>query len=109
MVRIYKISLAAVAATIGMLSASGIAHAGFSNVVFAYTSGPYDYFPVYERGLQQLSLNGGATVIDATVTGWYDQTGFHDSTNPNYIAGTCGSSDACNGYDTNYRDFLLSI
>ena len=29
----------------------------------------------------------GSTVLNFTDTGWYDQTGFHDSTNENYLTG----------------------
>ncbi len=53
----------------------------------------------------QLILDG--TPVDASFTGWYDQTGSHDSTNPNYIAGVCGSSDSCLGDDLNRRDFFV--
>ena len=40
-------------------------------------------------GTQQLLLNGGAVTLNASATGWWSQTGFHDSANPNYVAGNC--------------------
>jgi hypothetical protein len=54
------------------------------NYMFGFT--PY--------GTQTLSLNGGAIVLQAVGTGWYDKTGFHDSGNPNYIVGNCASRAA---------------
>jgi len=52
-----------------------------------------------------LVLDG--TSITANSSGWYDQNGNHESENPNYIAGICGSSDSCYGYDVDYRDFFI--
>jgi hypothetical protein len=61
------------------------------------------------EGNVQLSLNGGATVVQAIQTGWYDQFG---NPNPNgvglhnYIAGICGSSDGC-GNNSNFHDYFV--
>ena len=41
-------------------------------------------------GTQDLILNG-TTTLQATSTGFYNNDGFHDATNPNYIAGALGS------------------
>lgn len=84
----------------GTLGVAGAANAGLSNVVFEYTYDPY------LTGPQQLILNG-STVIDASYMGWYDQNGAHSANNPDYLAGTCGSSDACFGNDINYNDFFV--
>jgi hypothetical protein len=45
-------------------------------------------------GSQELILNG-STVIDtscAACTGWYNNSGVHDDTNPNYIVGTISTT-----------------
>ncbi len=52
-------------------------------------------------GTQTLILNGGAFTLNATDSGWYFQTGYHDNTNNNYIVGdctTCGRSGSYNDY-----------
>jgi hypothetical protein len=41
--------------------------------------------------------------LDATDHGWYDDTGFHDTIEPNYFTGYCPAS-AC-GTDREYRSF----
>src|ERR1051325_2495748 len=33
------------------------------------------------------NLFSGTVTLNAVATGWYDQTGFHDATNPNYFSG----------------------
>jgi hypothetical protein len=67
--------------------AATAANATPDSVIFGFTnsSGP----------TQQLILNGSTTLLtgypnDAS-TGWYDQTGYHDSANPNYAVGNCYS------------------
>jgi hypothetical protein len=78
---------------------ASLSFAGFSDAIFAYT--PF--------GNQELILNG-TTILRATTTGWYDQTGTNDTNGPgisNYIAGVCGSSDACSGNNFNYNDFFV--
>jgi hypothetical protein len=82
------------------LVASSIGLAGTSQAIFAFSP----------SGTQQLILNGGAIVLNATNTGWYDQTGAGNSAESalnNYIAGICGSSDGCSGDDLNYHDFFV--
>jgi len=96
-----KIKLAGVILALGGVLVSSQASAGLSNIVFEYTYSPY------QTGTQQLILNGGAITLNATSTGWYDQTGSHGSTNPDYVAGTCGSSDACFGTDLEYNDYFV--
>ena len=95
------ISKSMTGALLGVCLAGAIAtpsaHAENSQATFAYSP----------AGEQELVLNGGATVLNAISTGWYDQTGYHDSANPNYIAGLCGSSDACDGGDLIYNDFFV--
>lgn len=49
----------------------------------------------------QLILNG-VTVLNALDRGWYNDTGFHDPANPNYIAGLCSN---CGG--PIFRNFFV--
>lgn len=78
---------------------SGSAMAGLSNAIFAYSP----------DGVQELHLTttDGNAVLGATFTGWWDETGFHDAGNTNYIAGVCGSSDNCFGNDLEVRNFFV--
>ncbi len=78
-----------------MLSAS--AFAGASSAIFAFTPG------LGTPGTLMLD----STSVTANFTGWYDDTGSHGAGNPNYIAGVCGSSDACNGGDENQHNFFV--
>jgi len=55
-----------------------------------------------EYGNQQLILNGGATTLNATDTGWWSSTGVHYSGNPDYIVGYCPSCS----YDY-FNDFFV--
>ena len=75
-----------------------VALASNSSAIFAFTPG---------LGTPATLVLNGVAFPPANFTGWYDDTGFHDPTNPNYIAGVCGSSDACNGNDLNYHDFFV--
>lgn len=70
--------------------------AGTSAAVFAFSPG---------IGWTYLLLDNQAPI--GGWNGWYDQTGFHDWANPNYLAGVCGSSDACLGDDLDAHDFLV--
>lgn len=79
-----------------VLALSMNAFAGTSSAIFAYSQ---------LNGHAQLVLDG--STVNASYTGWYDQTGSHFATNPNYIAGVCGSSDSCNGDDVNQNDFFV--
>lgn len=79
------------------LFAVSVANAGTSSAIFAYTPG------LGTPGT--LVLNGSS--VTASFTGWYDQNGNHLASNPNYIAGICGSSDVCAGLDTNHHDFFV--
>jgi PEP-CTERM motif len=58
-------------------------------------------------GAQTLVLNGGAFTLQATDTGWYFQTGFHNPGNNNYIVGDCTSCGRSGSYN-NYFVFDLS-
>jgi len=80
----------------GALGAASFCFAGTSQAIFAFSP----------SGSQQLILNGGDTVLDATNTGWYDQTGFSENAG-NYIAGVCGSSDACVGDNLDANDYFV--
>ncbi len=86
-------------AAAGAALVSGSAMAGLSNAIFAYSP----------DGVQELHLTttDGNAVLGATFTGWWDETGFHDASNNNYIAGVCGSSDSCNGSDLELRNFFV--
>jgi hypothetical protein len=57
-------------------------------------------------GVQDLILNGGATVIQSSVGGWIDDTGLGNGGTGNYIVGNCAVS-GCNGTDGEYRDYLV--
>jgi hypothetical protein len=94
LVRILGFLVAAGAALI-----SGSAMAGLSNAIFAYSP----------DGVQELHLTttDGNTVLGATFTGWWDETGSHNGGNSNYIAGICGSSDSCFGNDMELRNFFV--
>jgi hypothetical protein len=83
--------------TLAALALSGNALANTSSAIFAYTPG------IGTPGT--LVLDGNA--VTANFTGWYDETGSHSAFNPNYIAGVCGSSDACNGNDLDQHDFFV--
>jgi hypothetical protein len=77
------------------LSASS-AHATLRSV-FLYTS--FGHFALLE-------LNGGAQ-IRAAAEGWFDDTGYHDNVERNYVAGVCGDWQVCNAtHDVYYRDFF---
>jgi len=69
-----------------------------SHAVFAYTGDPTPL----------LSLNDGTVVLTATGLGWYEGDGVPNgsSLGNNYIAGICGSSDACYGDNGNYHDWF---
>jgi large repetitive protein len=74
-----------------------------SSNAYAVNSYMFGFTPF---GSQTLSLNGGAIVLQAINTGWYDNTGFHGSSNPNYIVGNCAVS-GCNGTDGEFNDYFV--
>jgi PEP-CTERM motif len=85
-----------VAVGVSILSASAL----------ATTVSGYDFgFSGSGVGLQQLILNGGTITLNATDSGWWDNTGFNDNTNTNYIAGFCGV--CTNPYFNNFFVFSL--
>jgi hypothetical protein len=53
-----------------------------------------------------LVLNG-TTAITASSQGWYDQTGFHQASNPDYIVGVCGSGPPCYGNNLSSNNFFV--
>jgi hypothetical protein len=76
-----------------------ISFADLSNAIFAYSP----------SGSQELILNG-TTILSATSSDSYDQTGnnLHSGGGVgNYIAGVCGSNDSCFGFNFNYHDFFV--
>src|SRR5207253_1940031 len=85
-------SAAVLAAMIGIGFANS---ASADTYVFGFSSG--------DIGTQQLILNGGAFVLGATSTGWYDSTGSHSSGNTNYIA----AAPCCDGLNRNFNDFFV--
>lgn len=93
MKRVFAV-LSVLAAAIAL---SAFAAADTSTAIFAYTPG------VGIPG--QLILDGNS--VEASFTGWWDQTGSHSASNPNYIAGICGSSDGCFGNDTDHHNFFV--
>jgi hypothetical protein len=82
----------------GVFVATSVSFAGPSNAIFAFTSTPF--------GSQQLILNSGGVTLNATSTGWYDNTGFREAGNPNYLAGVCGT-DSCLSNDRDFHDFFV--
>lgn len=81
--------------------AGGPAFAGPSSAVFANADGSLPGNVVLN-----LTTAGGATSIGNRDSGNYDETGAHDPVNAFYLAGVCGSSDACLGDDLARRDFF---
>jgi hypothetical protein len=75
--------------------------AGPSSAVFANADGSLPGNVVLN-----LTTAGGATSIGNRGSGNYDETGAHDPANAFYLAGVCGSSDACLGDDLARRDFF---
>jgi hypothetical protein len=49
-------------------------------------------------GNTQLSLNGGAFVLNSTNRGWYNNSGSNTTTNKNYIAGTVAPGVTANNF-----------
>lgn len=74
------------------------AMAGPSDHTFAWTN---------VKGSAELLINGTITRTAAN-RGWVDETGTNNfgGSGGNYIAGVCGSSDACVGNDRNYRNYF---
>ena len=87
---------------VGLLATGGATAtlAATSNVTFEYTGGNPDAFATL--------LIDGNTLLTATNRGWIDQTGLNNAGGPdgNYIAGFCGSSDACKGADLEYHNYF---
>lgn len=82
---------------LSLVVANECVRAGASRAVFAFSGGE----------VARLELNG-TTTLEASNQGWWDQFGSHASDNPSYVAGLCGTSDACmNLQDTVYRDFFV--
>jgi hypothetical protein len=75
-----------------------VANASTSMAIFAFT------YPPFQTGDVELQTVNGNTV--STMTGWYDIAGYHDATNPDYLAGLCGSSDSCNGGNDVMNNFF---
>ena len=75
-----------------------VANASTSMAIFAFT------YPPFQTGDVELQTANGNTV--STMTGWYDIAGYHDATNPDYLAGLCGSSDSCNGGNDVMNNFF---
>lgn len=83
-----------------------IAAAGLS---FGAVAGPSDHTFAWTnvKGSAQLLVNGSIT-LTASNRGWVDSDGTNNFGNAaaNYIAGVCGSSDACVGDDKSRRNYF---
>ncbi len=88
----FKSLLALAGAAVFSASAAG----AVDSYMFAYSP----------SGSQDLVLNGGAYVIQASVEGWIDDTGAGNGGSGNYIVGNCAVS-GCNGTDGEYRDYFV--
>lgn len=77
------------------------AFAGPSSAVFANADGSLPGNVVLN-----LTTAGGSASIGNRGSGSYDKTGAHDPANAFYLAGVCGSSDACLGDDLARRNFF---
>lgn len=89
----------ALTAMLGACAAAVSAVAAPSHTIFIHS--PF--------GAQELQLttDSGNFVIQAAYTGWYSENGDHHSLNPNYLAGICGSDDACLGDNVERRSFFV--
>jgi hypothetical protein len=65
--------------------------------IFGYTYSPYAFPP--NPTLTLTDIEGDVSVVTAEFTGWYDSSGFHDATNPNYFAALVDG--------TAYNDFFV--
>jgi len=84
-------------------AASIPAQAGLSHAVFAYSH--HSAAPTLE-----LTYSDSSTAsVAASLAGWYLSTGTPNG-GGNWIAGVCGSSDACSGSDSAFRNvFVFAI
>ena len=78
---------------LGFVAVGAPAMAVPTRAIFAYT----------DDSIVELVIDG-ATVLQATSTGWYSDAGFHGASNPNYFAGLC--SDACTP-EGELRDYFV--
>lgn len=94
-------SLIRVAAFLGLSALSPAVLAGPSDHSFAWTAG--------SGGSAELWLDGGSVVLTATNRGWIAQNGTNNfgGASGNYIAGVCGSSDACLGDDLDRHNYFV--
>jgi hypothetical protein len=84
-----------------MLGLTQLASAEMSHSIFAY-SHDSSYITQLE-----LVTSSGTTTQQYVDRGWYNETGVHLPTNPNYLAGINGSSDENFGDDLEYRNWFL--
>ena len=87
------------------LGAATIA-AGLLLAAPAFAANSYATFSFSGDNPVTITLDG-VTTLTASNTGWYTDAGQHDATNPNYIAGVCGSDDFCNGDNTIRNDYFV--
>jgi hypothetical protein len=86
----------ALVCTVALAASASNANAVLRTVFSYSTSG----------GMPILEVNGSTRVTAAT-SGWFDQFGFHDGGNRNYVVGVCGDFDTCvSTTDVVYRDFF---
>lgn len=96
------------AAALLVLATTIPAQADPSHAVFAYTFGGETKTLDVVTTLGSFTLTALDPVFDgAAGSGWYDQTGFHDDLNPNYIAGICGSDDSCFGDNLDRHNYMV--
>ena len=80
---------------------------GLASVSSASTS--YAIFAFSPTGSQELILNG-TTILTAITAGLYNSAGANNTLGSgisNYLAGVCGSSDACSGNNDNFHDYFV--
>lgn len=85
----------ALLSTVALAASAGNANAVL-RTVFSYSS--FAHVPILE-------LNG-STRVAATTAGWFDEFGFHDGGNRNYLVGVCGDPTCVKMNDVVYRDFF---
>ncbi|HEY5290442.1 MAG TPA: PEPxxWA-CTERM sorting domain-containing protein [Caulobacteraceae bacterium] len=88
-----------------LLALSAIAGASLLSAANAAPTTAY-MFGFTPSGSQQLVLNGGAIVLNATATGWYANTGTGNG-GSNYIVGNCSVSPCGDSGDGEYRDYFV--
>lgn len=91
---------------VGLLLAAGTQEAAraalLSETVFAFSS-------IGENSVLELTTAGGTLQLSAIGRGWYEAGGSSNGSDAgnNYIAGICGTEDACDGGDAVLRNWFI--